>query len=214
VAKSHVTEEGPFSRGFLQRWPEVGTGCGQPHADALVRDAFIVSLQDSTSCAVELAALLARLSAALLARLSAAQRELLSLLATKRDLLVRREHQALSLLAEREQQLGDELRSCQAERQRLLAEADAAGLPHDSLANLSATLPGATGNNLRNSVDEARERAQLIRHECLTQWVVVQRTLLHLAQMLEIFATGGRAQPTYGKGLRPERGGALIDQAV
>jgi hypothetical protein len=96
----------------------------------------------------------------------------------------------------------------------LLAQADAVGLPHDSLANLSAKLPGAAGNRLQNSVDDARERARLIRHECLTQWVVVQRTMLHLAQMLEIFATGGRAQPTYGKGQSPERGGALIDQAV
>jgi hypothetical protein len=165
-----------------------------------------VSLQDATTCELKLASLLERLSAA--------QRELLSLLTTKRDLLVRRDHASLSLLAHREQLLGDELRACHAERQQLLATADAAGLPHDSLANLSARLPGAAGDSLRNSVDEARERARLIRHECLTQWVVVQRTLLHLAQMLEIFATGGRAQPTYGKGLRPERGGALIDQAV
>lgn len=152
--------------------------------------------------------------ATLLERLSAAQRELLSLLATKRELLVRREHTALAALAPREQQLADELRACHAERQQLLASADAAGMPHDSLAKLSATLPGAAGRNLGESVEEARERARLIRHECLTQWVVVQRTLLHLAQMLEIFATGGRSQPTYGKGHVVERGGALIDQAV
>jgi hypothetical protein len=163
-------------------------------------------MQDATSWEAKVAALLERLSAA--------QRELLSLLATKRDLLTRRDHQALAMLAPREAQLGDELRACHAVRQQLLAAADAAGLPHDTLASLSAKLPGAAGLTLHASVGEARERARLIRHECLTQWVVVQRTLLHLAQMLEIFATGGRAQPTYGKGRSPERGGALIDQAV
>jgi hypothetical protein len=152
--------------------------------------------------------------AALLARLSAAQRELLSLLATKRELLVRRDHQGLAALAPREQQLGDELRACLKEREGLLAAADAAGLPHGNLADLATALPGAASRRLERSVAEARHHSHLIRHECLTQWVVVQRTVLHLAQMLEIIATGGRSQPTYGKGRPVERGGALIDQAV
>jgi hypothetical protein len=152
--------------------------------------------------------------ATLLERLSAAQRELLSLLATKRDLLVRRDHRGLAALAAREQQLGEELQACHAERQRMLAEADAAGLPHASLADLTTGLPHRAAEGLNSSVGEAREQARLIRHECLTQWVAIQRTVLHLAQMLEIIATGGRAQPTYGKGRGLDRGGALIDQAV
>jgi hypothetical protein len=32
--------------------------------------------------------------------------------------------------------------------------------------------------------------------------------------MLEIIATGGRTQPTYGKGRSAEHSGALMDQAV
>lgn len=154
--------------------------------------------------------------AGLLERLSAAQRELLSLLATKRELLVQRDHQGLATLSAREGQLSDELRACHAERERMLAEADAQGLPHNSLADLTAALPGRSAGALGESVDEARQRARLIRHECLTQWVAVQRTVLHLSQMLEIIATGGRSQPTYGNGTSRsvERGGALIDQAV
>ncbi len=152
--------------------------------------------------------------AALLERLSAAQRELLALLATKRELLVRRDHAGLALLVEREARVADELRACHAERQRMLAAADAEGLPNSSLADLSAKLPGQAEQQLGDTVGQAREQARLIRHECLTQWVAVQRTVLHLAQMLEIIATGGRGQPTYGKGRGLERGGALIDQAV
>jgi len=154
------------------------------------------------------------LLAALLARLAAAQQELLALLASKRELLVRRDHASLAALAPREQRLGDELRHCHAERQRLLAQAEAEGLPRGSLADLSAALPQSAGQKFDRPLAEARQRAQLIRHECLTQWVSMQRTVLHLSQMLEIIATGGRPAPTYGSGGVPERSGALMDQAV
>ena len=152
--------------------------------------------------------------AALLERLSAAQQELLSLLATKRDLIVARNHDALRALAHREEQLGAELRSCHERRQQLLAQADAEGMPGRSLADLTAALPSHDSGKLRERVAEARHRSQLIRHECLAQWVAVQRTVLHLSQMLEIIATGGRSQPTYGVGRSAPRGGSLIDQAV
>ena len=81
--------------------------------------------------------------ATLLERLSACQRELLSLLATKRDLIIQRDHQALAELAAREQELGAELRACQASRQELLARANADGFPGKSLADLTAALPRA-----------------------------------------------------------------------
>ncbi len=152
--------------------------------------------------------------AALLARLSTAQHELLSLLATKRELIVRRDHQSLAALAPREDDLAAELQACQQCRQEILTRADAEGLHGGSLAELSAALPSSTAASLRVPVAEARSRARLIRHECLSQWVAVQRTVLHLSQMLEIIATGGHPQPTYGKGRVAERGGALIDQAA
>jgi flagellar biosynthesis/type III secretory pathway chaperone len=152
--------------------------------------------------------------AALLERLSAAQRKLLSLLAAKRQVLVSRDHQALAALAPREEELAHELQACHQRRQELLAQADAAGLPSDSLAELSASLPRKAAVALQQPVNEARDRARLIRHECLSQWVAVQRTVLHLSQMLEIIATGGRPQPTYGTGRGSERGGSLMDQAA
>jgi hypothetical protein len=63
-------------------------------------------------------------------------------------------------------------------------------------------------------VDEARRRARLLQHQSLTNWVLVQRTLLHLSHVVEIIATGGRMQPTYGKGAPVSAGGILVDQAV
>ncbi|HEX6963674.1 MAG TPA: flagellar export chaperone FlgN [Lacipirellula sp.] len=152
--------------------------------------------------------------AALLERLSAAQRELLSLLATKRTMIIQRDHQGLLTLAAREGELAAELQACHERRQELLARANSHGLPGGSLSELSAALPESAAAALRKPVDEARDRSRLIRHECLTQWVAVQRTVLHLSQLLEIIATGGRPQPTYGNGRLAERGGSLMDQAV
>ncbi|MHC4407137.1 MAG: hypothetical protein ACYTG0_46590, partial [Planctomycetota bacterium] len=61
-------------------------------------------------------------------------------------------------------------------------------------------------------VHEATGRARLLQHQSLTNWVVVQRTLIHLSQMLEIIATGGQKQPTYGKEELVEPHGALVDR--
>ena len=152
--------------------------------------------------------------ASLLKRLSTAQQELLSLLSTKRELIVRRDHQGLNDLVVREGELAAELQACQQRRQELLRQADAEGLPSRSLEELATALPRSAASALKTPVAEARQRAELIRHECLAQWVAVQRTVLHLSQLLEIIATGGRSQPTYGKGRVVERGGSLIDQAV
>lgn len=152
--------------------------------------------------------------AALLERLSAAQRELLALLSTKRELIVRRDHAELASLAARESELASELHACHEQRQQLLAQADSEGLPNKSIADLAAALPVGPSSRLREPVAEASRRSQLIRHECLAQWVAVQRTVLHLSQMLEIIATGGRSQPTYGISVGSQRSGALIDQAV
>jgi hypothetical protein len=152
--------------------------------------------------------------AALLERLSAAQQELLAMLSTKRELIVRRDHAGLAELAPREAELAAELQACHDERQQLLDQADAEGLPNNSLSDLSAALSPTASSRLREPVAEARRQSQLIRHECLAQWVAVQRTVLHLSQMLEIIATGGRSQPTYGRGAASQSSGALMDQAV
>jgi hypothetical protein len=44
--------------------------------------------------------------------------------------------------------------------------------------------------------------------------VLVQRSLLHLSQLIEIIATGGRPQPTYGNGPERQNCGSLVDRAA
>ena len=150
----------------------------------------------------------------LLRRLSATQEQMLSLLSRKRDLLVHRDHQGLSALAPEEESLCQELQSCHDHRQQLLEKAAAEGLPSDSIQSLAKSLPEQSDKTLRKSMDDSIERSRLLRHHSVAQWVVVQRTMLHLSHMLEIIATGGRSKPTYGKGGATDANGALIDQAV
>ena len=152
--------------------------------------------------------------AGLLSELTAVQTDLLGVLTRKRSLLVAGDEAALGAIATQEQDLVLRLQACQDRRQRLLAQASDQGLPSDSIKSLSKSLPAGSRKRLRGELDEARERSRLLQHECLTNWVLVQRTLLHLSQLIEIIATGGRMKPTYGNGSDRQDQGALVDRAV
>jgi len=150
----------------------------------------------------------------LLAELADVQSSLLSVLNEKRQLLVTGDVDALSAIAPREQELANRLQACHERRQQLLARADAAGLPADSIESLSERLPASSRGRVQASIREAASRSQILRHQSLTNWVVVQRSLLHLSQLIEIIATGGRPKPTYDKGPGCASGGALVDRAA
>jgi hypothetical protein len=149
----------------------------------------------------------------LLTLLSGTQGELLALLSEKRDLLVRGDLPGLATIQPREEAIIAQLQICQLRREELLGRAAQEGLPNDSLHSLTQALPNQASPTIRASINEAELRTRLLRHHSLTNWVLVQRTLLHLSQMLEIIATGGQPQPTYGKGAT-SRGGGLVDQAA
>jgi hypothetical protein len=154
--------------------------------------------------------------AALLQELADVQGALLGVLEEKRQLLASRDHQALAALASREQHLIERLQACYDRRQQLLSRAEAEGMAADSIGALSEQLPPESRNRLRAGVRAATERSRLLQHQSLTNWVLVQRTLLHLSQLIEIIATGGRLKPTYGQGSDRAAAatGALVDRAA
>jgi hypothetical protein len=151
---------------------------------------------------------------ALLAELADVQSGLLGVLSEKRQLLAASNHEALGAMAGREQQLLDRLQACHDRRQQLLERAGTEGLPSDSIRSLSNQLPGDSRNRVQSAIRGAADRSRLLQQQSLTNWVVVQRTLLHLSQMIEIIATGGRPRPTYGKGSDRASSGALVDEAA
>ena len=152
--------------------------------------------------------------AALLNELSDVQGELLHVLERKRGLLVSGDPNAIADMQTDEQSLLDRLQACHERRTALLSQAAADGRPSDSIGSLTASLPQGPRAALGRQVQEAQSRSRILQHNSLTNWVLAQRALIHLSQMLEIIATGGRLQPTYGSGPSSSGSGSLVDQAA
>ena len=152
--------------------------------------------------------------AELLGELSSTQQELLNLLAEKRPLLVAGDAAGLAALEGREGELLARLEACQQRRADLLAQAKTQGKPSTSVRRLVGSLSRAERTAVEGSLREAAARSRLLQHQSLTNWVIVQRNLIHLAQMLEIIATRGRPKPTYGKEASAAPSGAFVDQAA
>ena len=108
----------------------------------------------------------------------------------------------------------ERLRQCHDRRGELLAEAGREGLPDGSIRSLTAALPGAARETFAPHLQSAATQARLLQHQSLTNWVLVQRSILHLSQLLEIIATGGRPEPTYGKGNSATTRGSLVNHTA
>jgi hypothetical protein len=151
---------------------------------------------------------------ALLADLAEVQTALLDTLGEKRKLIAARDQTGLASMAGRERELLQRLQACQERRQLLLGRANVEGLPADSIQSLSSALPAESRERMQASIDESKNRTKLLQHQSLANWVLVQRSLLHLSQLIEIIATGGQLKPTYGKGSERVAGGAFVDRAA
>jgi len=152
--------------------------------------------------------------AQLLNDLLGVQDQLFATLAKKRDCLIASDVAGLASLAPEEERLIAELQNCVNRREGLLKRASQEGLPSRDIKTLATALPSDRRKRVEADVREASARARLLQHHSLTNWVVIQRTLIHLSQMLEIIATGGRLQPTYGGGGTAQASGTLVDQAA
>ena len=149
---------------------------------------------------------------ALLDELSSVQSELLTTLVEKRAALAAADLSRLAELQPREEQLAERLTQCQAERARLLAAARQEGLPHENVAKLATRLSKGKPDKLGERVNQSQARIRLLQHHCLANWVLAQRSLLHVSQLLEIIATGGRLRPTYGDKESVHARGTLVNQ--
>lgn len=150
----------------------------------------------------------------LLEDLSQIQEELLAALARKRRCMAAGDIPGMRALAPLEQELHERLQACHQQRAALLASASEQGVPSATLGDLAATMAQRGGPDHTSHIAQASQRMRLLQHQSLTNWVLAQKTLLHVAQLLEIVATGGRRQPTYGTDALGLARGALVDQEV
>jgi flagellar biosynthesis/type III secretory pathway chaperone len=149
---------------------------------------------------------------ALLDDLSIVQSELLQALDEKRQALAMADVARLAELQPREEQLSIRLAQCQERRSALLAAAKKQGLPSDNMAKLATKAGAGKASKLGSRVKETAARMRLLQHHSLANWVLAQRSLLHVSQLLEIIATGGRMQPTYGDSESVHARGAIVNQ--
>jgi len=151
--------------------------------------------------------------AGLLNELSSVQSEVLEMLGRKREMLLANDVEGMAELQPIEEQLIARLQACHEHRGQLLTKAGAEGLPNENIRTLAKSLPRSQRQTLEPELTAAAARARMLQHQSLTNWVVVQRTLIHLSQIVEIIATGGRPHPTYGMSGCAPAGGSLLDQA-
>lgn len=150
----------------------------------------------------------------LLGELLDVQAELLSVLEEKRKQMARTDSPGLDTCQKREEALHQRLEACHERRRNLLDASHAEGKQGESLRELAEGLPASSRGDLEGKIGEAAVNMKLLQHQSLTNWVVAQRTLLHISQLLDIVATGGRIQPTYGKGNSCDSRGSLVDQEI
>jgi len=148
----------------------------------------------------------------LLDQLTSVQSELLDVLAKKRTALATANMTALTELQPREEILSSRLLECQNRRTSLLAEAKKEGRPSENVARLANSTSQGKTNKLGNQVKESAARMRILQHQSLANWVLAQRSLLHVSQLLEIIATGGQMRPTYGDKESVHARGSLVNQ--
>jgi hypothetical protein len=147
----------------------------------------------------------------LLTELSDVQTALLEVLQRKRDCLAAVDVQGLAELQPKEEELLARLETCQRRRQAILAAAAAEGTSAGSLGKLARSKSDHERGKLVEQVKSSGARMRLLQHHSLANWVLAQRCLLHVSQLLEIIATGGRMQPTYGDKESVHARGALVN---
>jgi flagellar biosynthesis/type III secretory pathway chaperone len=147
----------------------------------------------------------------LLDDLSSVQDELLEVLGAKRDALATANVARLAELQPREERLAERLGECQFRRASLLNDAKQQGRGGESIAKLAKQAGRGKASELGNRVKESADRMRILQHQSLANWVLAQRSLLHVSQLLEIIATGGRMQPTYGDKESVHARGSLVN---
>ncbi len=152
--------------------------------------------------------------AGFLTHLSSVQEKTLDVLVRKGKLLAAADLAGLAAIAGEEEDLVAGLQECLRQREELLEHARREGLPAKDIRSLTHAVTGRAPSQVKDQVRQATHRGRLLQHHSLVNWVLVQKTLIHLSQLLEIIATGGSLQPTYHRGGPAPAGGALIDRAA
>lgn len=140
------------------------------------------------------------------------QHQMLELLDQKRTAMTARNLEEIQRLQPLEEALCQRLLDCQQRRSEMLEVAQQENLPVQNLSMLGQTVTKDQGSEIPKKVVEANNRSIRLKHQSLTNWIIAQRNLLHVSQLLEIIATGGGKTPTYGGDGESGQNGFVLDQ--
>lgn len=100
-------------------------------------------------------------------------------------------------------------------RRAILRDAGRQRLPHRSLRELVAQLPGAPRDELNVSFARIQQQSQQLRLIGWSHWVVAHRTQNHYNELIDLIAQGGHRSPTYSQHSQREgKGGVLLDTSI
>lgn len=147
--------------------------------------------------------------------LSDIQGDLIAILIRKRECLASADAEGLTSLAPQERRIEEQLRECLGRRAELLKKAQEAGWSGDDLRTVAGNM--GADQRLGKFITEATYKSRLAQIHNLVNWMLNQRALIHLSQLIEIIATRGQGRPTYNNEPRKsfqEAKGTLVDQQV
>ena len=150
-----------------------------------------------------------------LRELSTIQDNTLAFLKRKGELLGKADTKGLVAIADEEEIVMDRLQNVFEQRQQILEEAKDSGLPHENLESLAARIDKVhLGHSLEEQCRATIGKSKQLQHQSLSNWVLAQRTAIHLSQLMDIISTQGRPSPTYSNKQRRDKpcgAGGFVD---
>jgi hypothetical protein len=147
--------------------------------------------------------------------LKATQEELLAALRGRRSMLYSPSADAAVAIAPLDHSLLERLQDCVQRRADLLRTAAHVGWPAETLRAAAMAQPDSEQRRrLQAALAQAQSLSRQLQLAGMTQWMLAQRSLAHVGQLLEILATGAPQPPTYGNGPVSTARGGLLDQAA
>lgn len=139
----------------------------------------------------------------------------IDVLKRKQEMLVRPEKEKLESIDREEVAVLAELEQILSSRDAILKNAVEQGSKAETIQLLCEQLfPGRS--EWRKLLENAEHRSRRLRFLATTNWTMTQRSIIHLAQMLEMIETKGQGKTTYkpqkGSDTSQSSGGGFVDR--
>lgn len=150
--------------------------------------------------------------------LATTQAQVIVVLQEKQSLLVCPDKKKLEEITPKENEVLNLLHQIQLQREQILQEAANQGAPSVSIQEVCHAL-FPTDLQVQRLLETTTQGSQQIRYLALANLTMTQRSIIHLAQVLEIIETRGQGKVTYHTGVHTQEnktstGGGFVDRVA